>query len=186
MYGWQVAHFAVLSHLCADDYAKAGYMMHSVMYPEWNKLSAVVYSALMSAAMHGLMFYNIVSLPSFLPLAALLNVATAYNVYKFYKLGDRASARKCLLFLYAAMAYFFVFAALTTPKCKKFVREQLESVFRSESCKSIDRTLSNSCVFRPLFIYSLHAVPYLFSYLSNQDNTCPLRVPPKHVQPRNT
>ncbi|XP_068439002.1 protoheme IX farnesyltransferase, mitochondrial [Clinocottus analis] len=119
LYCWQFPHFNALSWNLREDYSRGGYRMMSVTHPGMCKRVALRHSlglvglaALAPALDVTTWTFPVVSLP--------INLYISYLAFRFYRRGDRDSARK----LFFCSLWHLPMLLLLALTCKKPRREQ--------------------------------------------------------------
>jgi protoheme IX farnesyltransferase len=92
LYAWQFPHFNSLSWNLRKDYARAGYMMMSVIDPKLNARVALRYSLLLFP-ISALAPYLEITTWYFFPISSVINGYMAVKAFKFWKESNDSSAR---------------------------------------------------------------------------------------------
>ncbi|XP_069373495.1 protoheme IX farnesyltransferase, mitochondrial [Paralichthys olivaceus] len=119
LYSWQFPHFNALSWNLREDYSRGGYRMMSVTHPGMCKRVAL---------RHSLALVGLSTLAPLLdvttwtfPLISLpINLYISYLAFRFYRKGDRSSARR----LFFCSLWHLPMLLLLALTCKKPRREQ--------------------------------------------------------------
>lgn len=121
LYSWQFPHFNALSWNLREDYSRGGYRMMSVTHPGMCKRVALRHSlgligltALAPALDVTTWTFPVVSLP--------INLYLSYLAFRFYRKGDRNSARK----LFFCSLWHLPMLLLLALTCKKPRRDQAD------------------------------------------------------------
>lgn len=93
LFAWQFPHFNSLSWNLRKDYARAGYMMMSVMDPQLNARVALRYSLLLFPISF-LAPYLEITTWDFFAISSLINGYMAVKAFKFWKNCNDSSARQ--------------------------------------------------------------------------------------------
>ncbi|KAM4623982.1 protoheme IX farnesyltransferase, mitochondrial [Polymixia lowei] len=119
LYSWQFPHFNALSWNLREDYSRGGYRMMSVTHPGMCKRVALRHS-LGLAGLSCLAPVLDVTTWTF-PLVSLpINAYISYLAFRFYRRGDRSSARK----LFFCSLWHLPMLLLLALTCKKSRRDQ--------------------------------------------------------------
>ena len=114
LYCWQFPHFNALSWNLREDYSRGGYRMMSVTHPGMCRRVALRHS-LGLIALSGLGPVLDVTTWTF-PLVSLpINLYISYLAFRFYRQGDRSSARK----LFFCSLWHLPMLLLLALTCKK-------------------------------------------------------------------
>lgn len=121
LYSWQFPHFNALSWNLREDYSRGGYRMMSVTHPGMCKrvalrhsLGLIGLSALAPALDVTTWTFPVVSLP--------INLYLSYLAFRFYRKGDRNSARK----LFFCSLWHLPMLLLLALTCKKPRKDQAD------------------------------------------------------------
>lgn len=128
LYSWQFPHFNALSWNLREDYSRGGYRMMSVTHPGMCKRVALRHSV----GLIGLSTlapvldvttwtFPIISLP--------INLYISYLAFRFYRKGDRSSARK----LFFCSLWHLPMLLLLALTCKKSRRDQEDTALTPAS-----------------------------------------------------
>ncbi|KAM3859637.1 protoheme IX farnesyltransferase, mitochondrial [Diretmus argenteus] len=93
LYSWQFPHFNALSWNLREDYSRGGYRMMSVTHPGMCKRVALRHSVGL-IALSSLAPVLDVTAWTFPVVSLPINLYISYLAYRFYRQGDRSSARK--------------------------------------------------------------------------------------------
>ncbi|XP_017293334.1 protoheme IX farnesyltransferase, mitochondrial [Kryptolebias marmoratus] len=115
LYCWQFPHFNALSWTLREDYSRGGYRMMSVTHPAMcrrvalrHSLGLIGLSALAPALDVTTWTFPVISLP--------INLYISHLAFRFYRRGDRSSARK----LFFCSLWHLPMLLLLALTCKKF------------------------------------------------------------------
>lgn len=121
LYSWQFPHFNALSWNLREDYSRGGYRMMSVTHPGMCKrvalrhsLGLIGLSTLAPVLDVTTWTFPVISLP--------INLYISYLAFRFYRKGDRGSARK----LFFCSLWHLPMLLLLAFTCKKPRRDQEE------------------------------------------------------------
>lgn len=119
LYSWQFPHFNALSWNLREDYSRGGYRMMSVTHPAMcrrvalrHSLGLIGLSTLAPALDVTTWTFPIISLP--------INLYISYLAFRFYRKGDRNSARK----LFFCSLWHLPMLLLLALTCKKYSRNR--------------------------------------------------------------
>ncbi|XP_023118053.2 protoheme IX farnesyltransferase, mitochondrial [Amphiprion ocellaris] len=119
LYSWQFPHFNALSWNLREDYSRGGYRMMSVTHPAMCKrvalrhsLGLIGLSTLAPALDVTSWTFPVISLP--------INLYISYLAFRFYRRGDRSSARK----LFFCSLWHLPMLLLLALTCKNYSRKQ--------------------------------------------------------------
>ncbi|KAM7381302.1 hypothetical protein PAMA_012244 [Pampus argenteus] len=128
LYSWQFPHFNALSWNLKEDYSRGGYRMMSVTHPSMCQRVALRHSAgLIGLATLAPVLdvttwtFPIISLP--------VNLYITYLAFRFYRKGDRSSARK----LFFCSLWHLPMLLLLALTCKKPRRDQEDTALSPAS-----------------------------------------------------
>ncbi|ORY74584.1 UbiA prenyltransferase family-domain-containing protein [Protomyces lactucae-debilis] len=91
LYAWQFPHFNSLSWYIREEYARAGYVMTSILHPGMNARVSLRYSLLTFPICFGLVYANVCD-AYFMLDSSLLNLYLSYRAYDFWR--QRGSERE--------------------------------------------------------------------------------------------
>ncbi|XP_056222684.1 protoheme IX farnesyltransferase, mitochondrial [Seriola aureovittata] len=122
LYSWQFPHFNALSWNLREDYSRGGYRMMSVTHPGMCKrvalrhsLGLIGLSTLAPVLGVTTWTFPLISLP--------INLYISYLAFRFYRKGDRSSARK----LFFCSLWHLPMLLLLALTCKKPRRDQTDA-----------------------------------------------------------
>ncbi|XP_022598668.1 protoheme IX farnesyltransferase, mitochondrial [Seriola dumerili] len=122
LYSWQFPHFNALSWNLREDYSRGGYRMMSVTHPGMCKrvalrhsLGLIGLSTLAPVLDVTTWTFPLISLP--------INLYISYLAFRFYRKGDRSSARK----LFFCSLWHLPMLLLLALTCKKPRRDQTDA-----------------------------------------------------------
>lgn len=128
LYSWQFPHFNALSWNLREDYSRGGYRMMSVTHPGMCKrvalrhsLGLIGLSTLAPVLDVTTWTFPIISLP--------INLYISYLAFRFYRKGDRNSARK----LFFCSLWHLPMLLLLALTCKKPRKDQKDTALTPAS-----------------------------------------------------
>lgn len=114
LYSWQFPHFNALSWNLREDYSRGGYRMMSVTHPGMCKSVALRHSVGL-IGLSGLAPVLDVTTWTFPIISLPINLYISYLAFRFYRKGDRSSARK----LFFCSLWHLPMLLLLALTCKK-------------------------------------------------------------------